>query len=154
MLRISRFVRVLAVAASATISVATMAPTASAQFGGASGRPDQAQGQRGGGGFGRGGGGGAPAAQAPRGGGFSGFRGGQAAAPQFRGRCVAAGPRFNGGGWRRPVYRRPFVYAPAYNPYPVYRAPIYGYGYRCVIRKRWVHTRYGWRRLPRRVCFY
>jgi hypothetical protein len=62
---------------------------------------------------------------------------------------VAPARRF---GHRRGIRRRPFVVAPYYYPYPVYSTP---YRYRtCVIRKRWVHTRRGWHRAPRRVCFY
>lgn len=48
-------------------------------------------------------------------------------------------------GWR-PYYRPRFVGAPIYVPAPVY-------GYRCVIKKRWVAGPYGWQVVRRRVCF-
>ena len=57
--------------------------------------------------------------------------------------------------WRSGGYRyRPRVRLGFAAPYPVYTPYYVGAAYRtCVIRKRWVHTRHGWRKLPRRVCF-
>lgn len=51
------------------------------------------------------------------------------------------GPRF---------YRSGF-YAPRYRP--VHIAPIYVGSRHCVIKKRWVHTHYGMRRIKQRVCY-
>ena len=46
------------------------------------------------------------------------------------------------------------VYAPypVYNPYPVYRTVVH-YAPRCVIKKRWVKTPRGWKKLPRKICY-
>ena len=91
------------------------------------------------------------------------FRGGGvtinrfAGAPAFRGGSVSRQPtvRFRSGDGNRGVRqpRAQYGYGGYVAPYPVYSPTFYG-GYRtCVIRKRWVHTRFGWRKLPRRVCF-
>ena len=153
----SGIARTIALAATLAIGALAVSGPASAQFG------DQHR-QRGGQPAARGGG--VPAFQ--QGGAFRGggqvnrwANGGQSfrAAP-VQPRVFNPGVQVNRNIWTgnpRPVvrYRRPApVYAPpVYVPAPVY-APAYYAGYRtCVIRKKWVHTRHGWRKLPRRVCF-
>jgi hypothetical protein len=46
------------------------------------------------------------------------------------------------GGWHRPHY----------GPVARYHAPYYAYRSYCYTKKRWVHTRWGWRVHRIRVC--
>ena len=81
---------------------------------------------------------------------------GRAAAP--RAAAFAHAPRL--GGFRAgpasaaPIYRRPaYRAAPAIVGVPYY-APYTVYDEGCYWRRRWVHTRHGWRRVRRLVCTY
>ncbi len=55
--------------------------------------------------------------------------------------------------------RQTIVPYPVYEPYPVYQEPYPVYrplarlAPRCVIQKRWVKTKRGWRKVNRRVCY-
>ena len=65
-------------------------------------------------------------------------------------------PRHFRGGWARPRYAYRPVYRHAYRPRPAFWGPVWGYGFgpRCVLRKRLVATPWGWRTRLVRRCYW